>query len=194
MGRRVPVHDDQSLEQALRSAVLRGDERAWAALYERAFDGVYAYVAARLRRDPERVAETLQDAWLVAGRRIADFEPARAPFGAWMCGVADFVLRNRVRKDARRSRREISVTDAGADPAARPAPLPENRDRIERAAAAVAGLPPAYGAVLIAKYRDGLSVAEIAAREGRSPKAAESLLGRAREAFRRLFLAEEPTS
>ncbi len=188
------MHEDHTLEHALRSAVLSGDERAWAALYDRAFDGVYAYVAARLRRDPERVAETLQDAWLVAVRRIADFDPDRAPFGAWMCGVADRVLKNRVRKDVRRSRHEISATDAGADPAATPAPSPENRDRIERAAVAIACLRPAYGAVLKAKYRDGLSVAEIAVREGRSPKAAESLLGRAREAFRRLFLAEEPTS
>ena len=45
-------------------------------------------------------------------------------------------------------------------------------------------LPGRYGEVLEWKYIDGLSVTEIAARLGVGAKAAESLLTRAREAFR----------
>jgi RNA polymerase sigma-70 factor (ECF subfamily) len=45
-------------------------------------------------------------------------------------------------------------------------------------------LPAPYGDVLEWKYVDGLSVAEVALRLGRSVKATESLLTRAREAFR----------
>ena len=45
-------------------------------------------------------------------------------------------------------------------------------------------IPSLYGDVLEWKYIHGLSVKEIARRIGRGPKAAESLLTRAREAFR----------
>jgi len=45
-------------------------------------------------------------------------------------------------------------------------------------------LPPHYSQLLEWKYSDGLSVKEIAGQLGISPKAAESLLTRARQAFR----------
>ena len=50
-------------------------------------------------------------------------------------------------------------------------------------------LPIDYGDALEWKYVDGISVAEIGDRLGRSRKAAESLLNRAREAFRDGFTA-----
>ncbi len=50
-------------------------------------------------------------------------------------------------------------------------------------------LPVDYGDALEWKYIDGLSVVEIGNRLGRSRKAAESLLNRAREAFRDGFAA-----
>lgn len=171
--------------------MLDGDDAAWRALYDRAFDGVYAYVAARLRGSPDRIDETVQDAWLVAVRRIRAFDPSRAPFRAWMRGVAEGVLMNRLRKDARRARTTTNATDADVDPdrgAARPT---TDRDLVAEVAATLASLPAAYGDVLRAKYRDGLTVAEIATRTGRTAKAAESLLTRARDAFRRLFPSED---
>ena len=58
------------------------------------------------------------------------------------------------------------------------------------------GLPARYGDALEWKYVEGLPVVEIAARLAVSPKAAESLLTRAREAFRDAFatLAENDKS
>ena len=47
-----------------------------------------------------------------------------------------------------------------------------------------------YEAVLRAKYLDGASVADIARSRGESVKATESLLTRAREAFRAVFRPE----
>jgi DNA-directed RNA polymerase specialized sigma24 family protein len=49
---------------------------------------------------------------------------------------------------------------------------------------AAAGLPPRYRAVLAAKYEEQLSVLAISQRFGESEKAIESLLSRARAAFR----------
>jgi len=48
-------------------------------------------------------------------------------------------------------------------------------------------LPAPYGDILEWKYLRDMSIGEIASRLGRSPKAAESLLTRAREAFREAF-------
>ena len=50
-------------------------------------------------------------------------------------------------------------------------------------------LPGPYGDVLEWKYIDGLAVADIAARLQSTPKAVESMLTRAREAFREGFEA-----
>jgi RNA polymerase sigma-70 factor (ECF subfamily) len=48
-----------------------------------------------------------------------------------------------------------------------------------------------YEAVLRAKYLEGQSVADIAAGRGDSAKAVESLLTRARQAFREAYLEPE---
>ena len=53
-------------------------------------------------------------------------------------------------------------------------------------------LPPRYATVLEWKYVDELSVQEIASRLGLGLKAAESLLTRARRAFRDAFRATAP--
>jgi RNA polymerase sigma factor (sigma-70 family) len=50
-------------------------------------------------------------------------------------------------------------------------------------------LPPRYGDALEWKYLQDLSVSDIAARLNVGPKAAESLLTRARQAFREVFAA-----
>ena len=54
--------------------------------------------------------------------------------------------------------------------------------------ATVDQLPERYGDILEWKYADGLRVGEIASRLGVSEKAAESLLTRARDAFREVIL------
>jgi RNA polymerase sigma-70 factor (ECF subfamily) len=58
------------------------------------------------------------------------------------------------------------------------------RERAARIAETLAGLPERYEAVLRAKYLDELSVAQIADNWKETPKAIESLLTRARMAFR----------
>jgi RNA polymerase sigma-70 factor (ECF subfamily) len=61
----------------------------------------------------------------------------------------------------------------------------------ERVHAALDELPSPYGSVLEWKYIDGLSARDIATRLALSVKAAESLLTRARVAFRERF-ADRP--
>ena len=67
-------------------------------------------------------------------------------------------------------------------------PAVAEREQAERIAAALAGdLPERYEAALRMKYLDRRTVAEIAAEWGETEKAVESLLGRARAAFREAY-------
>jgi RNA polymerase sigma-70 factor (ECF subfamily) len=64
----------------------------------------------------------------------------------------------------------------------------QRRDALSRA---LRNLPAMQRAVLVLRFFDRLSVRDIAIEIGRSESATESLLGRARAAFERVY--EEPT-
>ena len=63
----------------------------------------------------------------------------------------------------------------------------EREETHDLVGAALASLPPKYQDVLVDKYVHSLPVAQMARGRKKSPKAVESLLTRARVAFRRTF-------
>jgi RNA polymerase sigma-70 factor, ECF subfamily len=166
-------------ERGLLSAVLAGDERAWQTWYDQSFDRLYAFVLWRCGGLRDLADDVVGDTWLTAVRRIRTFDPDRGPFSQWLRGIAANVLRNHVRR--------VVPTPLVGEPAAKP----DGREAAERTAAALAALPERYEAALRAKYLDRLSVAEMAAACGESRKAVESLLTRARQAFREAYLRDE---
>jgi RNA polymerase sigma-70 factor (ECF subfamily) len=170
-------------ERGLLDAVLAGDERAWRAWYGESFPGLYAYALWRCGGLRQHADEVVQETWLAAVRRLRSFDPARGSFAGWLRAIAANVLRNHFRRERRRAaaRPEAQTT----------APEEERRERAERVAAALAALPGRYEAVLRAKYLEGQAVAAIAAATGDTPKAVESLLSRARQAFRDAYLQRE---
>lgn len=102
-------------EQALQQAVLNGDQRAWRALYDRAFDQIFAYVHCRVNRQPHRAEEVVQETWLVAVRRIGSFDARRGCFESWLKGIANKVLANHRRRwtrDARTAQTDEEFADA----------------------------------------------------------------------------------
>jgi RNA polymerase sigma-70 factor, ECF subfamily len=179
-----PHHHDAE-EEALRDAVVAGSESAWRALYERNFAAVHAYVFHSCGRRADRAEEIVQETWLVAVRRIADFDPRRAAFESWLKGIAEHVLKNHRRRWMRD--RPASSSSASADRLPpEPAQLSEEGqvDARELVALALTALPAGYQAVLKAKYHQCLSVAQIASEGGKTTKSVESLLSRARAALR----------
>jgi RNA polymerase sigma-70 factor, ECF subfamily len=167
-------------ERALRAAVLSGDEGAWRVLYERHFDALFAHVCARVGGDRDRAQEAVQDCWMTAVRRMRSFDPERGSFAKWLRGIADRVLLGQRRRWARRQRL------AQGGPAASESTMADTpSEAAERVAWVLAELPENYAAVLRAKYEENQPVAEIAKSWGRSVKAVESLLSRARTAFRK---------
>lgn len=168
-------------EQALREAVLTGSEAAWRALYDEHFDALYSFVGHRVGRNTHRTDEVVQETWLVAVRRIADFNPVQGSFDAWLKGIASNVLKNhrrRWQRDGRIQPLEVDQALPSSD---------EQSESGELMALALTALPVRYQAVLRAKYEERLSVAEIGKRWGSSVKSIESMLSRARQALRRAY-------
>ena len=120
---------------------------------------------------------------MTAVRRIRDFDASRAQFGTWLRGIAD----NTIRNDARKRKRLGSVEVESSEASDRAQAPPNELGAPECVRVTLAALPDHYRDVICAKYRDGMSVMEIAAERGQSGKAVESLLTRARDAFRREY-------
>jgi RNA polymerase sigma-70 factor (ECF subfamily) len=173
-------------ERGLRSAVLAGDERAWQIWYDESFAGLAAYVAWRCAGLRDLSEEIVQETWLTAVRRIRSFDPERGSFATWLRGIAANHLRNSLRSQDRRRKQPYNRN--GSPSVMLPAEtLLEQRDLAERIARALTTLPERYEAVLRAKYLDQQSVAQIAETWNETPKAIESLLTRARQAFREAY-------
>jgi RNA polymerase sigma-70 factor (ECF subfamily) len=126
---------------------------------------------------------------MTAVKRIRKFDPLQGRFQSWLRGIAKNTLRNH-RRRAQRIRafkrllrwsleREGQVLQ-GSEPGG-------DLELAEQVTLALTGLPSRYQAVIRAKYKENLAVAEIAAEWGESPKAIESLLSRARSAFREAY-------
>lgn len=175
----MPSSDRVWRERGLHAAILAGDEQAWRTLYEDAYAALDAYVLWRSGGLRDVADDIIQETWLTAIRRIRAFEPEKAPFVAWLRGIAA----NRFRNECRRSR--PATLTPGHDCC--DTEKTSERDRAERVSQTLAALPDRYEAVLRAKYLDQESVEAIARAWKESPKAIESLLHRAREAFREAF-------
>lgn len=173
------------LQKAVRDAILAGDAAAWRAWYAEHFDRLARYARWRCGGLADLADDVVQETWLTAVRRLRSFDPDRGPFSSWLCGIAANAARNAVRA-RRRHRSRTRPLAPGDDPPAG-APDPAAVEKAERVATALAALPDHYEAVLRAKYLDRLTVEEIAATRGDTPKAVESLLTRARQAFREAF-------
>lgn len=170
-------------ERATRDAVLAGDACAWRAWYDEHFDRLAGYVRWRCGGKPDLTDDVLQETWLTAVRRLRAFDPARGSFFHWLCGIASNAARNAVRARVRLARRVRPLVGVPDQPTAEP----DDDQKAERVALALAELPDHYEAVLRAKYLDGWSVEAIAADRGESAKAVESLLTRARQKFRTVY-------
>ncbi len=182
--------DDLRLCQRIQA----GEPAAAEALVERHMDALYEFVHYRVGGDRGAAEDVVQDTLLVALRGIGGFD-GRSTLHTWLCGIA----KNKIRAERRKRRPrplEDVLEDADAEIhhiLARVAsePLPEwvleRRETEELVGATLSSLPPDYRRALVAKYVEGLSVAEIAAQSGKGVKAEESNLHRARLAFARVF-------
>jgi RNA polymerase sigma-70 factor, ECF subfamily len=170
-------------ERGFRDAVAAGDERAWQAWFDAEYAPLEAYVLWRCGSLRDLADDVIQETWLAAVRRIRKFDPEVGPFQIWLRGIAGNALRNQLRSNRRRSNKlepltgEVGREDSNA----------ADRERAERVAKALATLSDRHELVLRLKYLERRSMAEIAAEWNETEKAVESLLTRARAAFREAY-------
>jgi RNA polymerase sigma-70 factor (ECF subfamily) len=174
----------------LAQRILRGDEKALRVFYDAHFGRIYHFVLARVDMDHQRAEDVVQETFL-SGLRALDRYSGESSLYSWLCGIAKHKAVDDLRGRARRSRLEVpfSALDTGEESRAfeiqdRSAPDGE-AELVHRTLFA---LPSHYRSVLTRKYIEEQTTKEIAAAAGRSAKAVESLLTRARNAFRKAFL------
>jgi RNA polymerase sigma-70 factor, ECF subfamily len=169
-------------------AEIVSDEATFRAWYDVVAPRVYAYLLSRC--SVASVAEELTQQTLVAAIRSAATFDGRENAIPWLIGIARHHLAGHYRVLEREERRhqrmvvqEVRVRSESTEWARY-----QRRDAVSRA---LRNLPAMQRAVLVLRFFDRLSVRDIATEIGRSESATESLLGRARAAFERVY--EEPT-
>lgn len=180
-------------EQALLEAVLRKDRKATAEFVSRYADPVYAYLRQRLAPRTDRVDDLMQDVFLAALQKLDSFG-GQSSVVAWLIGIA----RHKVEDHYRTKLREPETLSAlEVDSRSGPVTHPDFDDLIDRTRAqektrrVLERLPEQHGLVLVWRYWERRSTREMAAATGRTEKAIERLLARARAEFRRLWEAGE---
>ncbi len=170
-----PVSQSEPEESLIERA--KNDAEAFGALYERYVDRVYNYIFYRIGDTHEAEDLTARVFYRALGH-IRDYHQRGAPFAAWLYRIAHNLVANWHRDQSRR--RLVRLDDLAA--------LPERGDGPQRQAeqgedartllAAIRTLPAERQQVLILKFVDELSNAEIARIMGRSEGAIKSLYHR----------------
>jgi RNA polymerase sigma-70 factor (ECF subfamily) len=158
--------DDERLliEAAQRDPVRFGE------LYERNFDGVYAFVARRAG-DRGEAEDLTAEVFRHALANLARFEWRGLPFLAWLLQIARHALADRWQRAARE--RGEPVQEAGEDG------VPPDADRRAMLSELVSRLPRDQQQVIVARFIEQKSNREIASELGRTEGAVKQLQFRA---------------
>lgn len=179
-------------DRSLVRRLIRGDEQAFEEFFERTFRGLYRFALARVNQDQDAAEEVAQAALCKAITKLSTYRGEAALF-TWLCTfcrheISAWYRRHRaipirvdLVEDVPEIRAALETLGAGEDD---PGAALRRQELGRLVQVTLDQLPGRYGNVLEWKYLEEISVKEIARRLDVSPKAAESLLTRAREAFR----------
>lgn len=179
--------------------VMSGDEAASHVFFDEYFPRLFRFARARLRGNEAAAEEVVQATLVLAIRKLHTFRGEAALF-TWLCTlcrreVVAWLERTGatgevpLREDERTAR--LALDAAAAVARADPEDAAARSEVSRLVQATLDQLPLQYGQVLEWKYLHGESVDEIAQRLGTGYTAAESLLARARRAFRDAFALVE---
>jgi len=180
-----PGAADVALLRGLRG----GEARCFEQLWDRFGARLHGYAASCLGGDEELAEDIVVQSLAAAVRSIRSFDPRRSNLSAWLYGVARRVIQGEMRKQRRRASVPASAQvplDAAAPvtPAVAERDLPARIDAARKVGLLSAALSGAEMEVLVLHFVDEFSVKEIAGITGRSWRAVDSLLYRAKEKAR----------
>lgn len=176
---------DATSERSAKFAGVFASEDAFRAFYELALPRIFGYLVPRCGGDRSVAEELAQQTFTEAVRERAAFDGRSDPL-TWLTAIARHKLADHYRRldNEERRRLRLVVKEIAADKEGR---AWRGIDEREAIVGALAALPALQRAVLVLHYADGLSVREIGGELGKSESSVESLMTRAREAFRRSY-------
>ena len=183
-------------DKRLATRMLDGDQRAFDEFFNGYFDRLYRFTLVRVNQDSAAADDIVQQTLCKAIDKISQYR-GESPLFTWLCRICRNTIVDSFRAadrpkgqvvpfedsdEIRLALESLSALDAG-DPQQSMV-----NHQIRRLVRVVLDyLPRRYGQVLEWKYIEGHTVNEIAGYLGVAPKAAESMLTRARKAFREGF-------
>ena len=180
-------------DRILTKRLLAGEEAAFEEFFQDYFPRLFRFALARLGHD-ETEAEEVAQATLCKVVRKLDTYRGEAALFTWLCTFCRHEISAHLRKKQREPQRVSLIEDHPevraalesllADEFVVPDEALRRKELARLVQVALDHLPPKYGDALEWKYIHGLTVKEIASVLEVGPKAAESLLTRARQAFR----------
>jgi RNA polymerase sigma-70 factor (ECF subfamily) len=180
-------------DRGLVKKMLAGNDRAFDEFFDAYFPRLFRFARARLKHDDD--AEEVAQAAIC--RAIAKLETYRgeAALFTWLCTFCRHEISGHLKRNGARQATALiedapevraALESAGVDHEG-PVEALERADVARLARVALDHLPVRHAQALEWKYLEDLPVREIAERLNCSPKAAESLLTRARDGFRDVF-------
>ena len=179
-------------DRALVSRMRAGEQRAFREFFDSSASRLLSFLVRRSGLDTASLEDIVQNSMIKAVRNLEGYRGEAALF-TWLTEICRHELADVARKSARRPA-HVSLEDPDADSGIAQQlrasesvePLFQlnttaNRDAVMET---LQKLPAHYAIALEAKYGDELSVEDVGRRLGLTPVAAQSLLARAREAFR----------
>ncbi len=187
------VNHTASADSELVALMLKGDEAAFRSFFATYFPRLYRFAAPRLQGDADATKEVVQATLVKAMRHLASYRGEAALF-TWLCQICRRQVVDHLRAQRRHADHAIPVEDNDevraaleaieAPASAEPFHGYSSEETSQIVRSMLDRLPNRYGDVLEWKYIEGMSVEEIAEALGVGVIAAQSLLARARRAFR----------
>lgn len=145
--------------------------------FDLSFGEVYGYLLRRCGHDRATAEDLTQDTFVTAVRTLRDGQIDRLTVG-WLIRCAQSRFIDHCRREDRRMRHLRAVPSTEADP------LDDSVIGELLVEEHLADLPPSQRVVVVLHHLDGLTVPQVAERVGRSVRAVESSLSRARRTMR----------
>lgn len=152
-------------DEELMALVLRRQEAALGALYDRYIRLVYA-VALRITGDRETAEEVVQDVFQSIWQTAGSFQPGVGSFSAWLLGIARHraIDATRSKRERARAREQALDTDRSAGAESHLDDEVARRMLRDAVREALDALPASQRQAIELAYYGGLTRAEIAAR------------------------------
>jgi len=174
--------------------ITAGDEESLNQLYDQWAGALYAFIYNHMDRNKMEAEEVLQEVWLSALHGMGAYSGQSSLF-TWLCGIARHKISDFYRRQGRQYRMGPETDPDVIEALMNDNPLPEEilarQSTRLMVAKAMALLPQEYRQALTARYVDERSVFQVAVQLGKSYKATESLLSRARTALQAAIIQME---